>query len=101
MGRIDRDGVWPARRDRWVKQFRNREVHPGESVTQYVTAKDEWCAEAYMETDYTKITQGDFERSLKQFALFNLMYDAQSVTEDDDEHDWWGAPTSNYIFLKK
>ena len=26
-----------------------------ECVLQYVTANDEWCAEGYMETDYTKI----------------------------------------------
>ena len=52
-GRIDLYGRWPTIRDRWVATFRNREVRAGESVLQLVTADDEWCAEAYMETDYS------------------------------------------------
>src|SRR6185503_17509931 len=51
-GRIDAKGKWNDIRDRWVEMFRNREVRAGESVMRAVTAEDEWCAEAYMETDY-------------------------------------------------
>lgn len=72
LGRVDRDRSWPSIRDRWIKQFRNREVHPGESVTALVGAEDEWVAEAYMETDYSTLTQADFERSVLDYALFAL-----------------------------
>ncbi len=58
-GRIDLYHRWEATRDHWVEMFRNREVHAGESVLQKVTHTDEWCAEAYMETDYSTITQKD------------------------------------------
>lgn len=52
--------------------YRNREVHAGESVIQSVTAGDEWCAEAYMETDYSTLTQTDFESVVRNYALFKL-----------------------------
>lgn len=72
-GRIDLDNRWNAIRDRWVTGFRNHEVHAGESVMQAVTADDEWCAEAYMETDYSKLTQSDFEKVVRDYALFRLV----------------------------
>jgi type I restriction-modification system DNA methylase subunit len=71
-GRVDRDGTWPQVRDRWISTFRNREVHPGESITASVTAADEWVAEAYMETDYATLTKADFEKVLLDYALFSL-----------------------------
>ncbi len=30
-----------------------------------VTAEDEWCAEAYLETDYSTLSTDEFERELK------------------------------------
>ncbi|SLI42264.1 N-6 DNA methylase [Mycobacteroides abscessus subsp. bolletii] len=72
LGRIDQAGRWPEIRDRWVSTFRNREVHAGESVATIVGPNDEWVAEAYMETDYTKLTKEDFERSVLEYALFLL-----------------------------
>lgn len=71
-GRIDRNGSWPTIRDRWVSLYRNREVHPGESVTRHVTSEDEWVAEAYIETDYSGLDQGDLQRVLREHALHVL-----------------------------
>jgi type I restriction enzyme M protein len=39
---------------------------------QKVAAADEWVAEAYMETDYSKLSKDDFERTLLDYALFVL-----------------------------
>ncbi len=72
-GRVDLHDAWPAIRERWVESFRNREVHAGESVLQKVTPTDEWCAEAYMETDYSKITRQDFEKTVRNYAIFRLL----------------------------
>ena len=83
-GRIDLRGEWPAIRDRWVEMFRNRESHAGESVTQQVTANDEWCAEAYMETDYSTLTQMDYEREVKKYILFRVMSEDILAGEGDD-----------------
>jgi hypothetical protein len=82
LGRVDRDGTWPAIRDRWIESWRNREVRAGESVTARVGAEDEWVAEAYMETDYSTLTQKDFERVLLDYALFTLGHG--EVTEDEE-----------------
>ena len=82
-GRIDQNGVWPEIRDRWVEMYRNREVHPGESVMQHVTAADEWCAEAYMDTDYSTLTQADFEKVVKNYAMFKLF--GRETTEEESD----------------
>ena len=71
-GRIDQNGVWQSVRDRWVEMYRNREVHAGNSIMHTVTATDEWCAEAYMETDYSSLTQSDFEKIVQNYVLFKL-----------------------------
>jgi 16S rRNA G966 N2-methylase RsmD len=81
-GRIDQNGTWEDIRDRWVDMYRNREVHAGESVMQTVTAADEWCAEAYMETDYSKLTQADFELVVKNYAMFRLFGQENSTEQE-------------------
>ncbi len=80
-GRIDLYGKWDATRDRWVEMFRNREVHAGESVLQKVTPADEWCAENYMETDYSKLTHLNFESVVKDYAIFKLLGRASGEKE--------------------
>lgn len=84
-GRIDINETWPIIRDRWVEQFRNREVHAGECVSQYVTHEDEWCAEAYMETDYQKLMREDFEKVVRNYAIFKLLGNGDSKGDEDDE----------------
>ncbi len=84
-GRVDLHGKWPSIRNRWVKAFRNREVRAGESVMQKVTAADEWCAEAYMETDYSTITREDFERAVRNYAIFKLLGARAEAEETHEE----------------
>jgi type I restriction enzyme M protein len=72
FGRIDINNQWDKRRDDWVEAYRNRESVAGESVKRYVTASDEWCAEAYMETDYSSLAEEDFVSILKDYTLFEL-----------------------------
>lgn len=73
LGRVDLDGKWADIRDHWVDSFRNRKVIPGQSVSCKVSADDEWVAEAYMETDYDALTAMDFEKVLRNYAIFQLM----------------------------
>lgn len=81
LGRVDRDHNWPGKRDKWIEQYRNREVVPGESVTATVGPEDEWVAEAYMTTDYSTLSKQDFEKILLDYALFTLR------TSDADQED--------------
>jgi type I restriction enzyme M protein len=83
-GRIDQNEMWSTIRDRWVEAYRNREVRPGESVLMKVTADDEWCAEAYMETDYSKITEDDFIRVARDYAIFHVLGSQDQQIENNE-----------------
>ena len=56
-----------------MESYRNRDDIAGECIKQAVNYSDEWVAEAYLETDYSKITQNNFEEVIKSYALFKLM----------------------------
>lgn len=76
-GRIDLNGQWSSIREDWLDDFHNRRVKPGSSVAQKIDPRDkktEWCVEAYMETDYSAITTKSFEETLRDYAVFNLIY---------------------------
>ncbi|WP_215405236.1 N-6 DNA methylase [Janthinobacterium sp. JC611] len=86
-GRIDPDQRWPLIRDSWVDMFRNREVIVGTSVTKHVSASDEWCAEAYLETDYAHLGKASFERTVKKFLLSRLVNEAAESDEEIEGED--------------
>jgi len=69
-GRIDAYQKWDNIKFEWLDSYINRKNKPGFSINRIVTADDEWCAEAYMETDYSKITSEDFIRDIKKYVVF-------------------------------
>lgn len=73
IGRVDQ-GRWNEIKGHWLSSFVNRESEPGHSVLQAVAAADEWCAEAYMETDYSTIRKEDFESALREYVAFQVKY---------------------------
>lgn len=73
LGRIDVHGKWNAIKDEWVNLYRHRDEVAGKSIKHSVTAKDEWCAEAYMETDYSVLNQKDFEKNIKQYIAYKFL----------------------------
>ena len=42
------------------------------SVKTNLKAEDEWCAEAYLKTDYNLIDKKEFEKSLKDYFLYKI-----------------------------
>ena len=72
-GRIDLNDTWKNIRNKWVESFRNQDEIPGECVKKYVDFNDEWCAEAYLETDYSKITKEDFEQVVQNYSVFKVL----------------------------
>ena len=54
-GRIDAYEKWQSIKTEWLDSYVNRKDVPGLSVNKKVTSTDEWCAEAYMETDYSSL----------------------------------------------
>ena len=72
-GRTDYYKRWEAIRDDWLKKFENREEKKGFSIMKEVSAEDEWCAEAYMKTDYEKLTEKDFIDTMKNFIAYKFL----------------------------
>lgn len=86
QGRIDANHTWDEIKNQWVSAYINHEVIPEFSVMQKVTAKDEWCAEAYLQPDYSRLTIDDFKQTVMRYNLF-CMQSAQmeNVNEEEEE----------------
>lgn len=78
FGRVEKtkpnstEGVWPDIESHWLDLYRKRKTEAGLAVTRKVSANDEWLAEAYIETDYSKLTSRDFENVVKDYVGFNI-----------------------------
>lgn len=85
-GRIDAYHTWDKIKEEWVTAYRNREVIDGFSLMKEVTEKDEWCVEAYLETDYSNFTFEDYETTVKKYLMFNFM-DLSGLDGGDEENE--------------
>lgn len=84
--RVERSpGLWSQTKNQWLNDYWNAEEKQGYSCNRAVTQTDEWVAEAYLETDYSKLTQADFEKDVKKFLLYNLMVDIHAGDEEEVE----------------
>lgn len=70
LGRIDVLGNWSAIKTEWLSLYRNRDVKDGLSARQCVTNTDEWLCEAYMKTDYSKLTQDNFQQTVNDYLAY-------------------------------
>lgn len=70
LGRIDARNKYASIKDKWLSAYKNQDEIPGLSVRKEVTIDDEWCAEAYMETDYSTLSDADFISKMKDYAAF-------------------------------
>lgn len=71
-GRIDKFNKWDTNKNEWVNTFTNREVKKGYSLMQEVAANDEWCVEAYMETDYSELSEAEFVEVVKNYVAYEF-----------------------------
>jgi type I restriction-modification system DNA methylase subunit len=83
-GRVDHYYRWNGIRKQLLSAYTNNDEILGLSVRQEVRYDEEWCAEAYMETDYSLITKADFEAVLKKYAVFKAIGTDFSENEDID-----------------
>lgn len=70
VGRVDVKDKWVETEKKWYETYRSRLTIPGLSVCKSVTSSMEWCAEAYMETDYSTLSEVDFVEKLRDYAAF-------------------------------
>lgn len=73
IGRTDFYHKWDLIKKNWLDNYINKEEIPGHSIKKFVSANDEWCAEAYMETDYSILTRENFIKNIKAFIAYNLL----------------------------
>lgn len=75
LGRVERtdaDGnsLWNKTEEIWLNLYKNKKVVPGLSVMHRVSWKDEWLAEAYMETDYSTLAAEDFQKTINDYLSY-------------------------------
>lgn len=75
LGRIeqfdkDNKSIWKAIEEEWLDLYRNKTVKDGLSAMQAVTGDDEWLCEAYMKTDYSKLSEADFQKTLNNYLAY-------------------------------
>lgn len=73
LGRIDARNRYKGIKEKVLDAYKNQEEIPGLSIRKEVTVNDEWCAEAYMETDYSTLTERDFVRKIQEYVAFNVL----------------------------
>jgi type I restriction-modification system DNA methylase subunit len=72
-GRIDADGRWDSIKTGWLTAYRNKTEIKGLGVMKEVSATDEWCAEAYMEPDWSRLNRDELTKTFKEFAVHRLL----------------------------
>lgn len=73
LGRVEKvEGIWKEIETRWLDNYRDKKVIDGESAYRHVNWDDEWLCEAYMKTDYSKLTQEDFEKTIRSFLAYKI-----------------------------
>lgn len=70
LGRIDVNNRYAEIKEKWLSAYMNLDEIAGLSVRKEVNAKDEWCAEAYMETDYNTLSDKNFIRKMRDYVAF-------------------------------
>lgn len=71
-GRIDLKNNWEGIKSQWLSAFYNKDDVPSSSVKHKVTYKDEWCSEAYMQTDYSTLTKLDWIKTIRKFIAYQF-----------------------------
>lgn len=61
---------WKKIEEEWLDLFERKAAVDGKSAVEKVNADDEWLCEAYMKTDYTKLTADDFQRTLNNYLSY-------------------------------
>ena len=72
-GRIDIKNKWNAIKKNFLNAYKNNNEIAGLSVKKEIQAQDDWCVEAYMETDYSILTEEKFIKTIKNYVAFQFL----------------------------
>ncbi|MFQ7437814.1 N-6 DNA methylase [Romboutsia timonensis] len=71
-GRIDVFDEWKNKKAIFLDAYSNLDEVEGISVKQKVAFDDEWCAEAYMKTNYSELKEQDFKDTILKYVSYNV-----------------------------
>ena len=112
-GRVNDSNSWTEIRDEWVSNYINRDEIPGHCTKAFVTSEDEWCAEAFIETDYDLLSINDFKDVVLNYLSHNIVEEEFGIVSEivnakpekmvnSIDHEKWGWFRLDEIFdLKK
>jgi len=69
-GRIDVNKKWEKIKETWIESYRNRDQIMGLSVCEEVNYDDDWCAEAHLPTDISKLNNKIFAQKVRNYLSF-------------------------------
>ena len=77
LGRVeqfdkDNHSIWKQIEEKWLSLYRNKTVEDGMSAMHEVSGNDEWLCEAYMKTDYSKLTEADFQKTINDYLAYQM-----------------------------
>lgn len=80
LGRVDAFGRWKTIEAQWLSLYQNRDVEDGLSARQCVSAEDEWLCEAYMKTDYNRLTDYEFQTTVNKHLAHLVCHQITDLT---------------------
>lgn len=79
------EGAWKARLSEWLDGYRSQAVVASRSILVTLGHDQEWCAEAYLEPDYSTLTEEVFAEAVQRYALHRLRLTAGSTVQSAEE----------------
>ena len=76
LGRVEQinsqtgQSLWAEIEEKWIDLYRNRKEMDGMSAVKKVVGSDEWLCEAHMKTDYSTLSERDFEKTVREYYAY-------------------------------
>lgn len=108
LGRVDAYNRWDGIKTEWLRLYREKEIVDGLTAKACVDHKMEWLCEAYMKTDYTKLTRSAFEQSVRDYLAYQvkngatglkLKYCAENPVALKDPAQWKQIQLSSLFYV--
>ena len=101
-GRTDPKSKWNVIKKDLLDKINNPTQHEDgiNLVYKSVTGKDEWIIQAHSKTDYSRLTEEDFVRSIREYVIFQAKRDLNLLNENIDDLSMLEILAKNKISAK-
>jgi hypothetical protein len=98
-GRTDVLNKWNTIKKDTLKKIKNPEQYEDfiNLVYKPIATTDEWIIQAHAKTDYSKLTEKSFERSVKEYGIFNAKLKLDLIEKNLDEVELLEIFTGGYL----